>query len=413
MEVKFYNQPKDTNLYNLLSDRLRESFEKVWLCAGFAKDSAIDIMLGDIENAIKNNTQVELMLGHDNKNTSKDMLLKLLNAGCKIRYHLNTDDSKFESRAYYFEKSKGNSYIYITGSKFSEGGITNNLSLIMEVSYTKEEKKEFSMARVALESGVASDELFAELTEEKLADLAKMGEIVARITERRIPSISERYSGETNTDNLVSEYNDEADTSNYKDLLNKDFDIDIVDEENVITQQGLGDEVEHKLKATEKEEIVRSKIVHEDSDVDFERMSTLIFPLSKTYIKEDEIKLPSAITMNMNSFFEYPKDYHMEQDEKGELHETKQVIFEVIENENNTKMLDVQAKLVISSKYLSLKSECFKNINLGENDIVRIIKEDVQKYRCEIIKANTNEYEIWEAFCKTTVKGSSKKFGIM
>ena len=68
-------------------------------------------------------------------NTSKDMLLKLLNLGCKIRYHINDDRSKLETRFYAFESDNSNSFVYLTGAKLSEGGLTENISLITEIKY--------------------------------------------------------------------------------------------------------------------------------------------------------------------------------------------------------------------------------------------------------------------------------------
>jgi hypothetical protein len=103
----------------------------------------------------------------------------------------------------------------------------------------------------------------------------------------------------------------------------------------------------------------------------------------------------------------------MEPNEKGEINETMHLTLEIIENENNTTFGDEGAKYIVTPKYFIVKSEKFNDIKLKDNDIVRVIKEDANKYRCEIIRANTNEYKIWEEFCKTSVKGSSKKFGIM
>ena len=135
MEIKFLNQPKDVKFIDILSSKLRDkSFTKVWIIAGFAKDSAMDCILEDIEVAQKNGVEVECIFGLDKKNTSKDMLLKFLSLGCNIRFHLNEDGVKLESRLFVFESAESDSYVYITGGKFSEGGISSNLSLIEEIN---------------------------------------------------------------------------------------------------------------------------------------------------------------------------------------------------------------------------------------------------------------------------------------
>ena len=412
MDIKFYNQPKDTKIYDILSQRLKEDFNKVWICAGFVKDSAIDMLLPDIEIARKNNTIIECIFGLDNKNTSKDMLLKLLNTGCKIRYHLNDDDSKFETRAYLFERDTGDSYIYISGSKFSEGGLTDNMALIQEVSYNQSEKKEFNKARAVLESGFP-DEDFEYLSEEKLIELARSGEILARITERKIPSISELYNG-GNTEIGVNEYNDEDTKTDYKALVDKDIDIAFEDSESVIVQHSFGEEIEQQLKKKSKtEDKVTSKILSQEKEADFDAMTTLIIPISKANIKSDEIKLPTAVTTLMNKFFGYPDDFHAVPNEKGEIKETKEIELEIFENVGKKTLESCKGQLVVSPKFLSIKSDSLKDFEMDGEDIYRIIKNDSNKYRCEIIKNESSEHQVWSDFCTVSVKGYSKKIGVM
>ena len=412
MDIKFYNQPKDTKVYDLLSQRLKEDFNKAWICAGFVKDSAIDLLLPDIEIARKNNVIVECIFGLDNKNTSKDMLLKLLNMGCKIRYHLNEDDSKFETRAYLFERDSGDSYIYISGSKFSEGGLTDNMALIQEISYSPAEKKEFNMARAVLESGF-SDEEFEYLSEEKLSELARSGDILARITERKIPSISELYNGGS-TEVGATEYNDEETKTDYKALVDKDIDISFEDSESVVIQDSFGEEIEHQLKKkSKKEDKVTSKILSQEKEADYDAMTTLIISVSKTNLKDDEIKLPTAVTSLMNKFFGYPDDFHAVPNEKGDIKETKDISLEIFENVGKKTNDSCVGQLILSPKFLSIKSDSLKEFAMDGEDIFRIIKIDSNKYRCEIIKNESSEHQVWKDFCVVSVKGFSKKIGVM
>ena len=44
--------------------------------------------------------------------------------------------------------------------------------------------------------------------------------------------------------------------------------------------------------------------------------------------------------------------------------------------------------------------------------MMRLIKQENDTFRCEIIKQESSEYNIWESFCTITTKGTSKKYGI-
>ncbi len=418
MEIKFLNQPKDVKLIDILTEKLRDtSFSRVWIIAGFAKDSAMDYILEDVLKARENGTQIECVFGLDKKNTSKDMLLKFLNCGCNIRYHLNDDGAKLESRLYAFESTEGDSYVYITGGKFSENGISNNLTLIEEIKYSKDEKIEFSKVRAAIENGISKEE-FDVLTEDKLKELASTGDIMARITERKIPKISELYSSNAGeeTENATKEY-DEGASTDFKELLQKDLDIDIdMGEESVKVQDSLGEEVEHKLKNTNEEKpeetVVSKMILGNDKPLNYDKMSTLIIYLSKSEEGNNDIKIPSAITSNMFKFLNYPDAFHAEEDEKGNLNETQKITLEIFENGEGDTFIDDDAKIIQSTKNTTIMSVKLSKIDIQDGDIMRLIKVSDGNFRCEIIKQNTNEHSIWEGFCTSTTKGSSKKFGI-
>jgi len=421
MEIKFLNQPRDIKFLDILSNKLRDKkYNKVWIVAGFAKDNAMDCILEDIKAARENGTTIECIFGLDKKNTSKDMLLKFLNMGCNIRFHLNEEGVKLESRLYVFESANSDSYVYITGGKFSEGGITSNLSLIEEIKYSPDEKMELSKVKAAIESGLSNDE-FETLTEDKLKDLAATGDIVARITERKIPKISELYnqSGETSAEgaNASIEY-DESVSTDYSELLNKDVDIDIeLDDDNIKIQTSLGEEVEHKLKNNSKEKedetVISKLILGNEKDSDYSMMNTLIIPISKPTTNGTEIKITSSITANMLKFLEYPNDYHTAEDEKGSIKEYKDIILDIYENTQKKQVLDENACIIQTVKHTTIKSEKFNEIDIQEDAIMRLMKEASNKFRCEIINHDSPEYSIWEGFCTLQVKGSSKKFGII
>ena len=418
MEIKFLNQPKDVKIGEILVKKLKDSsFSRIWLFAGFVKDSGLDCLLEGVQKARENGTVIECILGVDKKNTSKDMLLKLLNLGCKIRFHINDDDSKLETRVYAFESDTSESYIYLTGAKLSEGGLKENLALVTEIKYSVNEKKEFNKIKLSIENGI-NNEKFEILSEERLKELASTGEIMARITERKIPSISELYkSGDIEIG--IQEF-DENKATKYNDLVNKDIDIDIdfsggID---VKVQDSLGEEVEHKIKnkSEASETTTVSKIVLNEKDVDYDDMNTLIIPINKVVKKgvtAGEIKISSAISVNMNKFLNYPNDFHMQEDEKGKLREVNAIELDVFENMSKFDEKDNEAKIIQTEKNTILKSSKLAELDIVDGDIMRLIKQEKGNYRCEIIKQDSSEYNIWENFCTVSVKGTSKRFGII
>ena len=411
MNVKFLNQPKDVSFIDVLTEKLSSgAFSKVWIVAGFAKDSALDMLYDSLKTATDSGTKIECIFGLDKKNTSKDMMLKLLNIGCNIRYHINADESKFESRMFVFESENGDSYVYIPGSKLSEGGITDNITLIEEITYSPEEKLDFSKVKASLENGVSSEE-FETLTEEKLKELASTGDIMARITERKIPTINELYNGMTSDDeNAVNTYEEEG-TVDFKELLNQDIDIAIDSEETIKVQDSLGEEVEHRIKKleSESEEKVITKILPAEKEIDYEKVSTFIIPISNS--TSDEIKIPSTITSSLKTFFGYPERFHMEENDKGNLKEVQIAAIEFFANSNNLEKVDNNAQIIFTVKTTSVKSEVLSQITFEDGDIMRLIKKEDGKYRCEIIAKDSNEHAIWQNFCVNQIKGSTKKFG--
>ena len=80
-----------------------------------------------------------------------------------------------------------------------------------------------------------------------------------------------------------------------------------------------------------------------EKQVDYEKMNTLIIPINKVAKKGvniGEIKISTAITTNMNGFFNYPKSFHISNNEKGKLIEEKKVELEIFENLSKINLVD-------------------------------------------------------------------------
>ena len=420
MKIRFLNQPKEIKLSEILQERISENFEKIWIVAGFAKDTGLELVLPALEETIKNGTKVEFIIGIDNKNTSKDMLLKLLNIGCRVRFHINKEDSKFETRMYAFESDNDESFVYLSGSKFSEGGLTENKCLVTEIVYDENEKKEFNKVKISIENGANYSEML-ELDLAKLKTLAENGEVVARITERKIPRIGDIYKVE-NVNLGVQEY-DESSGIDIKQSINEDLDIEIdfSSASEVTYQSSLGGEVEHLIKKkeikAEEEEKVSSKMILGEKELNYESMNAFILQSNKIVqsgVTSGEIKIPNYISENMKKFLDYPELFHVIADSKGKYKDTAVVKFKIYDNKTKSSdIVDENVKIYQTEKYVAINSDVIKELDIEEGDIIRIIKEDKGIYACEIIRQETAEYLVWEGFCTNKLKGSSRKFGII
>ena len=260
---------------------------------------------------------------------------------------------------------------------------------------------------------------------ERLKKLAETGEIVARITERKIPRISELYKVE-HIDLGMQEY-DESASLDIKEKINEniDIEIDISNGNEIKYQSSLGDEVEQKIvkkekiteKTEESEEKISSKLYLGDKEINFEDMNTFIIQTNKiaqTGITSGEIKIPSYIAENMNKFFDYPEMFHVLEDAKGKLKDTAIVKFKIFDNKTKeTDLIDENVKIYITEKYIAINSDIVKELAVEEGDIIRVIKEEKGQFVCEIIRQETAEYQIWEGFCTEKLKGTSRKFGII
>ena len=101
----------------------------------------------------------------------------------------------------------------------------------------------------------------------------------------------------------------------------------------------------------------------------------------------------------------------MEQDEKGKFKEIQKIELEIFENMSKINTVDDKAIIIQSEKATVIKSLKLADLDISESDIMRLIKQADGKYRCEIIKQESSEYNIWENFCTASVKGTTKKFG--
>ena len=437
MNIKFFNQPKDVSLESLLNTKLKGNFKKIWIIAGMTKDSGFDMVFDSIEVARKNGVEVNVMIGIDRKNTSKDMLMKLLNLGCNLFVHINRDDKKVETRTYVFENDEDESFVYESCGKFSEGGLSSNYCLIEEISYLPEDKKAYERFKTVLMQGAL--DVFKQVGEEEVKLLAEKGEIVTRIIDRKIPRISELYgSGSMLGNNSVAE-DDVYDENNSQKLfdinLDDDFDIDIdiavggemkksefsaeseakIEKEKKESIDKLADEKLAKLyeEETPKIEEKKATIIKDASDINFSDMKIFVMELNKIIEKgtgEGEIKIPNSLYDNVKDFF--GNDFKNVTDDKGKDRLAVSIKLDILDVKDGKKYEDT-AILYDTGKYYALKSLVLKSLQTDEGDIVRFIKKSDSDFELELIRKDVKEYDVWDGFCKYTMKNSKRRFGVM
>lgn len=434
MEVKFLNQPKEIKLGDILNQRLKESFTNVYLVAGMVKDTGFEVVYDALKESAEGGSKIKLYVGIDRKNTSKDMLLKLISIGCNLNVHINTDDNKVETRIYAFESESKESYIYVAGSKFSCGGLEDNSCTIIEVKYGINEKRAFDVAKNSILKG-ATDE-FHEVNETEIKFLAEKGDIVARIIDRKIPKITEMYGS---AEQIIGEQIYDESRSNS--IINtQDFeDVDIAIDLGVGIRENveLATEKEAKKEQKEKEallqsikdsgsdidklynkkedveEVKQNVMIHMSNKIDYENMTTLIIESNKIIEKgagAGELKIPKLIADNMMKFFDGESQFNHIDDEKWK---TQIVSFEILDNRTNSNYSDDKVKVMITDKGISIKSETIISLMLDEGDIVRIIKGKEKTYECEIIRQDTEEFGIWSAYCRNSLRGHKRRFGVI
>lgn len=416
MNIKFMNQPKDIQMGSILKTKLEDKFDEVWIVSGIVKDSGIELLLDSFEKSVKNGANLNVVFGIDRKNTSKDMLLKILSVGANLKVHVNSEENKIETRIYLFESNKSDSYIYISGGKFSEGGLLENTCVITEIKYTIDEIESFKLVKNQLLVGIEG--IFNTADKDDILLLASKGEIVTRIIDRKIPSISELYG---NKEQVIGEqvYDEGASLGLFKadELENVDieFDFGIDVRKNVelqVEKEAKKDIMEVINKTEEdlkrllgketKEAPKKSRIIKDLTENDFKNMTTLIIEANKIADKganAGELRIPQSLSSMMSNFLN--------------VINSEKISLEIVDNRDNKEYKDEIAEVVDNGKGISIKCQKISELNLNEKDLLRIIKEDSKKYKLEIIREDTKEYDVWERYCTNNVRGTKRRYGII
>ena len=148
------------------------------------------------------------------------------------------------------------------------------------------------------------------------------------------------------------------------------------------------------------------------SELDYSKMNTLMIEANKIVEKgagAGEIKVPKSIADNLAQFFDYDNSFKL--DENNRLNSV--VTFDVFDNRSNKLNVDENTLITNTDKGLAIKSSVIDSLGVNEGDIVRIIKENLKKYRCEIIRKDTEEYNLWERYLVNSIRGQKRRYGII
>ena len=89
------------------------------------------------------------------------------------------------------------------------------------------------------------------------------------------------------------------------------------------------------------------------------------------------------------------------------------VRFDIIDNKENKLRTDGMVKLILTDKGISILSKELVALKLLEGDIIRVIKEKQGEFRCEIIRKDTEEYNIWSCYLVNSIRGQKRRYGII
>lgn len=131
-------------------------------------------------------------------------------------------------------------------------------------------------------------------------------------------------------------------------------------------------------------------------------MTTLILEagkISTVGVNANEIKIPKSLALQINEFLN--------------VEVSPKIKLEVLDNKDNREYKIENVEMLENDKGISIKSEKLTNLDIGEKDLIRIIKINSEKYKLEIIREETKEYDVWERYCTNSIKGTKRRYGII
>ncbi|MGE5329921.1 MAG: phospholipase D family protein [Deltaproteobacteria bacterium] len=131
-----------------------------------------------------------------------------------------------------------------------------------------------------------------------------------------------------------------------------------------------------------------------------------------------EVRMPLAAREFSPEFWGWPSCYSISQGEGKNQKKSKkrQVKCRMLDTANPSDILidTIELYQEEGKSNFNLISKMLISLEPEENDIIRLIRcaeSDECIFQCELIRAGSEEYEIWDQFCSHIIKGTGRRYG--
>lgn len=467
---------KDGN--NTIGENIIEAFErkpkKVYAMISELKDSGLEILE---EGYIGTESDFDIIVGINKKNTTKIMLESLLRHAENVYVYDNNNEVGFDGNFFIFVY-KEVVVVYTYTGDTTESTLSLNNSMYTKVIYDlsvaddkemyKKLKKNFDNVIKEFEVITLTRDIISKLQAEKKIftpkiynhNVKSVAELIAETKGvKKEENKTENIYVENSTNNMINKIDLDLDNFNIDIEFNEDEIVkDNKEEEEISNIEIPEEEYESETKNFNQEDFEEEIPLDEEETVNYEDedaidLESMVFGNSKIKIKDEDVKIededekiiskkidlssatclvmqlprpstrgketnvikvPNYIKQTMPNFINFNKDVYKEKDGNVE-YKYKNIKFSILDVEENKLYEDNNAKLVHKDgqTYIGFSSDVISNVTIKENYIARIMKLDEDEYRCEIVPLDSNEYPVWKKVCNLTFRGSERKYGIM
>ena len=163
---------------------------------------------------------------------------------------------------------------------------------------------------------------------------------------------------------------------------------------------------------SEKSEEKKKPTILMSNEIDYANMNAFMIEansIAEKGIGAGEVKIPKSVADNLVDFFGGLDSFKLNEENKL----VANVRFDIIDNKENKLRTDGIVKLILTDKGISILSKELVALKLLEGDIIRVIKEKQGEFRCEIIRKDTEEYNIWSCYLVNSIRGQKRRYGII
>lgn len=188
MEIKYYTQPYQPNgRVFCLGDKINEilkqkdpAYNKIWLVSSFIKKSGLSKLKTSIKKALKNQAEINFIVGTNNCLTTYESLKEIMELNCNAKVFRSKTGNSIGAKLYCFESEGNRADVFISSGCITEGGLYKNTEAIVHVIYdlANGDAENYDNFRISMSSFLEpkEDSVF-DLTDELLDILIDNGEI--------------------------------------------------------------------------------------------------------------------------------------------------------------------------------------------------------------------------------------------